>query len=89
MKAKHYNSLRIKCNYYQVECTGSLFVSFDYNFKGSVILARNHKEAAKRYRKRYGTDRHQADNETTSQWGRYKVKLQTAPDHHRHFKYFN
>lgn len=89
MKAKKIKKLRRACEWYDVENTSGLFGSFGWNWSRSIrVLARNHREACYRAKKRgYGLD-HRVGSPTNAGWACWRVKLTNKVDNFRNIFYF-
>lgn len=89
MKAKHFKKLRVKLKYYDVETTTSLFGRFEWTWGKSItVLAKNHKNACYRAKRRgYGLNKSVGDP-TTENWAKWRVKLSCKSDNFKNVYYF-
>lgn len=88
LRVKRYQKLKASCKYFEVEYTDSLFGRFDGTFKDlntNIVLARTHREAVRRLRKR-GISLALCFNDgtTSEKWARYKIKEVGKPNNHRY-----
>jgi hypothetical protein len=88
LRVKRYQKLKASCKYFEVEYTDSLFGRFGGTFKSlntHIVLARTHREAVRRLRKRGVSLGLCFNNGTTSEkWARYKIKEVGKPNNHRY-----
>lgn len=89
MKAKYFKKLKATHQWYDVETTTSLFGSFEFKWKKSIrVLAKSHKHACFRAKRRgYGLTKSVGDS-TTEDWARWRVKLSSKSDNFRNVAYF-
>ena len=89
MKAKHFKKLRANLQYYNVETSTSLFGRFEWKWNRSItVLAKNHRNACYRAKKRgYGLNMSVGDG-TTENWARWRCKLNSKSDNFKNVAYF-
>lgn len=90
MKAKYFTKLRKELKHYEVEHTDSLFGSFTWSDRKSmIVLARSHRHACSRAKRRgYGLEYRISDTEETSNWARWKVKILGTSNNFKNIKYY-
>ena len=92
-RLKRYIKLKNVCKYYEIEVTDSLFGRFGGTFKNLntyIVLARNHREAVERLRKRgvsLGLN-FNGEEQRVEKWARYKVRDLKKPNTFRHIIWF-
>ena len=92
-RLKRFTKLKSICKYYEIEVTDSLFGRFGGTFKNLntyIFLARNHREAVERLRKRgvsLGLN-FNGEEQRTEKWARYKVRDLKKPNTFRHIIWF-
>lgn len=88
MKSKHFSKLRLKVQWYNVDISSLLFGNFEESVTKQTVLARGYQNAAERYAKRHYLSNNNI-SETAECWAYYRVKLASAINHRRYFKFFN
>lgn len=89
MKAKHFKKLRATCQWYDVDTTYSLFGRFFTTWSGIRVLARSHREACFRAKRRgYGLNLSVNESTTTQNWAKWRVKLSSKSEHFKNVFYF-
>jgi len=88
LRVKRYRKLKASCKHFEVEYTDSLFGRFGGTFKNlntHIVLARTHREAVRRLRKRgISLGLCFNDGTTSEKWARYKIKEVGKPNNHRY-----
>lgn len=88
-RVKKYTKLRKSSKYYVVEVTDGLFGRFGGIFtklNTYIVLARSHREAVERLRKRgISLALNFSDTISIEKWARYKIKEMGKPETHRHY----
>ncbi len=89
-RLSRYRKNKSTMKYYEIETTTGLFGNFSYrNGYDYVVMARNHREAITRLKKRGCALQLNCDsNGTTENWARFKVKEVGKPENHRYIYYF-
>lgn len=88
LKLKRYIKLKKSCKYFEVEYTDSLFGRFGgifQKYNTHIVLARSHREAVRRLRKRgISLGLCLNDGTTSENWARYKIRECSKPNNHRY-----
>lgn len=91
-RLKQYTKLKSICKYYEIEITDSLFGRFGGTFKNLntyIVLARNHREAVERLRKRgVSLGLNFNGEQRVEKWARYKVRDLKKPNTFHHIIWF-